>query len=86
MSYDVETLREASEWSKVPFGYLQRLAAAEEHDPQDPDGNNTLAKQLTVIFDHSVAKCLADPDPVAALRRLGFTEVADALGNARRAT
>ena len=84
MTHDVDALREASERADVPFGYLRRLAAAEEHDPQDPDGNSTLAKQLTVVFDHYVARCLADGDPVGALRRSGFEETADALGSRRR--
>lgn len=79
MAYDMEVLRKAANHSGVPFGYLSRLAAAEEFDPQDPGGNNTLAKQLTAVFDHHVAKCLATPDPAAALRQLGFTEAADAL-------
>jgi hypothetical protein len=66
MTHDVDALREASERAGVPFDYLQRLAAAEEYDPQDPGGNNTLAKQLTVVFDHYVAKCLTGPDPISA--------------------
>ncbi|MDQ0842386.1 hypothetical protein [Streptomyces sp. V1I6] len=79
MNYNADALREASERSGVPFGYLMRLAAAEERDPQDPEGNAVLGKQLTVVFDHYVAKCLAEPDPAAALRRFGFTESAAAL-------
>lgn len=84
MTHDVDALREASERAGVPFDYLQRLAAAEEFDPQDPEGNNTLAKQLTVVFDHHVAKCLAGPDPIGALRQFGFDESADALGKVQR--
>lgn len=83
MTRDLDELREASKRAGVPFDYLQRLAAAEENDPQDPAGNNTLAKQLTVVFDHHVAKCLADPDPIGALRRFGFEETADALDKAQ---
>lgn len=84
MTHDVDALREASERVGVPFGYLQRLSAAEENDPRDPGGNNILAKQLTVVFDHYVAKCLAEPDPIGALRRDGFIEAADALSGALR--
>lgn len=85
MTHDVDALREASERSGVPFGYLRRLAAAEEADPQDPAGNHTLAKQITVVFDHYVAKCLADNDPIGALRRAGFIEAADTLSKATSA-
>lgn len=81
MTHDMDSLREASEQAGVPFGYLQRLVAAEEYDPQDPGGDSTLAKQITVIFDHYVARCLADDDPVGALRRSGFAETADALAS-----
>ena len=79
MRLDADALREASERVGLPVAYIQRLAAAEDHDPQDPDGHNTLAKQLTVVFDHYIAKCLNDSDPVSALRRFGFEETADAL-------
>lgn len=78
MKYTADALREASEKSGVPFDYLMRLTAAEEHDHRD-EGDSVLAKQLAVIFDHYVAKCLADPDPMGALRRAGFAETADAL-------
>jgi hypothetical protein len=84
MTHDVDALREASERAGVPFDYLQRLAAAEEYDPQDPGGNSTLAKQLTVVFDHYVAKCLTGPDPISALRRSGFDETADAVDMTQR--
>ncbi|GHH87784.1 hypothetical protein [Streptomyces capitiformicae] len=84
MTHDVDALRDASERAGIPFDYLQRLAAAEDYDPQDPGGNNTLAKQLTIVFDHHVAKCLADADPIAALRRFGFDESAEALAKTQR--
>jgi len=82
MAYTDDELREVSRRAGVPKGYLQRLLAAEDPDPQDPDGNNVLAKKLTIIFDHHVAKCLASSDPVGALRSAGFTEVADAIAEA----
>lgn len=80
----MDAVREAAGRTGIPFGYLERLVAAEEFDPQDPDGNGTLAKQLTVVFDHYVAKCFLEPDPVGALRRAGFTEIADAVGEIQR--
>lgn len=79
MAYNMDALREASDRTGVPFNYVERLVAAEGFDPQDPDGNNVLAKQLTVVFDHRLAKCLAGSDPIDALRQLGFTETANAL-------
>lgn len=79
MAYNMNALREAADRSGLPFDYLSRLASVEDFDPQDPEGNTTLVKQLTIVFDHYVAKCLASADPVAALRRAGFTETADAL-------
>jgi hypothetical protein len=79
MAYDENTLREASDRSGIPLGYLSRLLAAEEFDEQDPRGDTTLGKQLTVVFDHYVAKCLTAADPVAALKAMGFTETADAV-------
>lgn len=79
MGYDVETLRAASDQSGIPIGYLTRWTAAEDFDPQDPEGNNTLAKQITVVFDHYAAKCLDNPDPIGALRKAGFIELADAI-------
>jgi hypothetical protein len=80
MAYTEDELHELSRRAGVPLGYLQRLMAAEDPDPQDPEGNNILAKKLTIVFDHHVAKCLASPDPVGALRQFGFEEAADALG------
>ncbi|MFJ8929207.1 hypothetical protein ACIRLA_21780 [Streptomyces sp. NPDC102364] len=68
-----------AERTNLPFDYLSRLLAVEDFDPQDPGGNATLAKQLTIVFDHHVAKCFASPDPISALHQAGFTEVADAL-------
>ncbi|KAB1979452.1 hypothetical protein [Streptomyces triticiradicis] len=78
MAYTEEELRAASEQAGLPFTYLHRLMAA-ERDVQDPDYGNTLARQLTVVFDHYAAKCLAAPDPIAALREFGFEESADVL-------
>jgi len=82
MAYSTDELRETAERAGMPLDYLMRLQAAEERDPQDPDGNHTLQKQLTVVFDHHVAKCLASPDPVGALLQFGFTETAEALNKA----
>jgi hypothetical protein len=82
MAYNMNALREAAARSGLPFDYLSRLASAEDFDPQDPEGNTTLAKQLTIVFDHYVAKCLASADPAAALRQAGFSEAAGALGDA----
>jgi hypothetical protein len=79
MPYNMDALREASDRSGVPFGYIKRLVAAEGPDPQDPDGNNVMARQLAVVFDHHLAKCFADANPIDALRQFGFTETADAL-------
>jgi hypothetical protein len=79
MAYTEEELRELSRRAGVPQGYLQRLLDAEEHDLQDPEGDNVLAKKLTIVFDHHVARCLASPDPIGALRQFGFEESADAL-------
>ena len=84
MRHSADALREASERSGVPFDYLMRLAVAEEHDPEDPDGSTVLGKQLTVVFDHYIAKCLAAPDSAAALRQFGFTESAAALDGSQR--
>ncbi|MFH8926409.1 hypothetical protein ACH4D4_05075 [Streptomyces pristinaespiralis] len=84
MKYNADALCEASERSGVPLDYLMRLAAAEDHDPQDPEGNTVLGKQLTVVFDHYIAKCLTASNPVAALRECGFTESAAALDGSRR--
>lgn len=78
MTYDMEALRKASERVGLPFGYMQRLAAADD-DPQDPAGDNTLARQIAVMFDHYLAKGLAGDDPIGALRQFGFEETADAL-------
>ncbi|MFB6675621.1 hypothetical protein ACFCWG_24985 [Streptomyces sp. NPDC056390] len=80
MAYTEDELRELSRRAGVPQEYLQRLMSAEDHDPQDPEGNNILTKKLTIVFDHHVAKCLASPDPIAALRQFGFEETADAFG------
>ncbi|MYX67338.1 hypothetical protein K388_05607 [Streptomyces sp. KhCrAH-43] len=79
MAYNSETLHAAANRSGIPFDYLARLQAAEAFDLDDPDGNNVLEKQMTVIFDHHLAKLLSSSDPVAALRSAGFTEAADAL-------
>jgi hypothetical protein len=79
MPYNMDALREASDRTGVPFGYMERLVAAEASTPEDPDGNNVMARQLTVVFDHHLAKCLADSDPIDALRQFGFTETADVL-------
>ncbi|GGM05766.1 hypothetical protein GCM10010099_22400 [Streptomyces cinereus] len=79
MAHTEEELREASERVGLPFSYIQRLMAADQYDPQDPRSHDTLGRQLTVVFDHYIAKCLAAPDPIAALRQLGFEETADAL-------
>lgn len=80
MKRDMDALRDAAERVGLPFDYVQRLAAAEEHDP----GTSTLAKQLTVVFDHYMAKCLAAPDPIAALRDFGFEESAEMLAKAQQ--
>ena len=79
MTYTADELRELSERAGVSATYLQRLMAADDYDPQDPEGHNTLAKKLAVIFDHHVAECLGSPDPIGALRQFGFEETADAL-------
>lgn len=86
MNYADDELREAAERVGLSFDYLKRLTVAAEYDPQDPRGGNTLGKQLTVIFDHHLAKCLADPDPVASLRQFGFVETADAMTRAQRSS
>ncbi|MFI1485805.1 hypothetical protein [Streptomyces sp. NPDC020747] len=82
MAYTSEELRTTSERAGIPLDYLTRLVAADDHDPQDPDGNHVLLKKLVVVFDHHVAKCFASPDPVGALRQFGFEETADALAEA----
>lgn len=79
MAHTEEELREAAERVGLPFSYLQRLMAADQYDAQDPRSGDTLGRQLTVVFDHYVARCLTGPDPVTALRQLGFEETADAL-------
>ncbi|MFE1111319.1 hypothetical protein ACFW5U_36305 [Streptomyces rochei] len=83
MSRDLNALRDAADRVGLPFDYLQRLAQAEAPDPQDPEGTGTLAKQLTIVFDHYMAKCLANSDPVTALRDFGFEESAETLAKAR---
>ncbi|MEV7364231.1 hypothetical protein [Streptomyces sp. NPDC091299] len=79
MAYTEDELRELSERAGVPQDYLQRLTAAEEPDPLDPRGDHILAKKLNIVFDHHLAKCIASPDPIGALREFGFSETADAL-------
>jgi hypothetical protein len=82
MTHDLDALREASERVGLPFHYVQRLVEADQYDAQDPRSGDALGRQLTVVFDHYIAKCLAAPDPIAALRQLGFEETADALTKA----
>lgn len=79
MTHDLDALREASARVGLPVRYIERLAAADQYDAQDPRSANALGRQLTVVFDHYIAKCLAAPDPIAALRQLGFEGIADAL-------
>ncbi|KKZ74821.1 hypothetical protein VO63_05035 [Streptomyces showdoensis] len=59
----------------MPFGYLTRLAAAES-TPDDPRGEGALVRQMTVVFDHYLAKALVGPDPIEGLKRFGFIETA----------
>ncbi|HEY9372599.1 hypothetical protein [Streptomyces sp.] len=83
MAYDMDRVREASEKSGVPFDYLARLIAAET-SPDDPRGEGALVRQMTVVFDHYLAKSISGPNPIEDLKRFGFTETAeilDARGN-----
>ncbi|MER7517764.1 hypothetical protein [Streptomyces sp. NPDC126499] len=82
MAYDMEQRREAAERSGVPFEYLARLVAAES-TPDDPRGDGALIRQMTVVFDHHLAKALIGPDPIEDLKRFGFVETAEIL-EARR--
>lgn len=85
MAYTDDELRDASIRAGLSFDYLKRLATAADYDSSDPEWNAITAKQLTVVFDHHMAKCFTGPDPIGALRRMGFTEVAAAIEEMRQA-
>lgn len=85
MAYTDDELHDASNRAGLSFDYPKRLSVAAECDSSDPEWGAVTAKQLTVVFDHHMAKCFANPDPIGALRRLGFTDVADAIEGMQQA-